>query len=495
MQAKTKYAIALLVLTLFVLLFRLLISFEVAQPGYQSYFALMQAHEIRTTGTPRFLDPYSFQGRHFVFNPFYYYLVAFCTLFLPEVFVVKLLPNLAMALLVPLIYLLGHTLTRSRWASLIAAFFAGFAPILFETHLNVASPMSLALPVLAFAFLTLFRVEERPNSVFIAIVLLALLSPVVWLLVVTLIVYFLLLVVERLKPSVALLETGLFALLFTTWYTLITYKPALHTYGFAILSGALPASVRAATFQRFTLLAMLYGVGIVPIALGSLALYNATFEMRSRKHLLLASGLFTTLIAALLHLITLVDALLLLSLLFLMLSASGLHLIARYFRKTRFTLLSHVIIGAFFLFFILTSMLPALAGGVYPQSSPTQEEIAAVDWLGQQPPSVIANAPQSGFLINKEAKHQYVADEAYLLSPDPEEILHSLDTLYTAPSTVSAVEQAEKLGVTRILLGPAEYARYPFLGAVIKDRDCFPLLHQEGTVFVMGVNCTIEARS
>ena len=144
MEARTTYAIALTALTVLVFGLRLLVSFQVVQPGYESYFTLLQADTIRESALPRTHDPFSFGGRHYLILPLFYYLIALCTLALPELLVLKVLPNLLMAALVPLTYLIAHNLSRNRWVSIIAAFFAGFSPLLFTTGINNATPVTLA---------------------------------------------------------------------------------------------------------------------------------------------------------------------------------------------------------------------------------------------------------------------------------------------------------------------------------------------------------------
>ncbi|MBR9692439.1 hypothetical protein GOV07_00730 [Candidatus Woesearchaeota archaeon] len=491
MQPRTRYAIAIVFIIAITLALRLMVSFQIAEPGYDSYFALLQADSITDTGLPRYDDPYSYQGRTFVFDPAFYYLVAAATI-LPDTLAVKLLPNLLMVLLIPFLYLITHSLTKNRPTAFIAAIFAGLSPALFATGINQATPITLALPVLALLFLALLDLKQHPKRVLILTAFLTLVSPLIWLVLATELTYLLILSAEKLKISQAYLEISIVTLLMAAWYTLITYKEALYAYGFAILHESLPAAARAATFQEFSFLAMLYAVGVVPIALGSLALYTATFEQRNRKVLFIASLGLVTLLGAVLRLIPLSLALVLLSLTFAILAAPGLNAIIAYAKKTKLDRVAPVITAAFLLLFLLTSLLPALVQGVYPGSSPTPDELSAAKWLSTTP-SVIAAAPTSGFLLNHIAQQPYLADEAYLLAPDPDRVLAELDMLYTTHSSVAAVDLAERHGVTHILLGPREYKRYPEIGAILNDERCFPRVYQERLVMILGVECAVTS--
>jgi hypothetical protein len=493
-ESRTKYAIALLALTLLVLGLRLLVSFQVEQPSYESYYALLQADSIRETGRMRSADPFSFGGRDYVSLPLFYYVLALFSLLVPKLFVLKILPNVFMAALVPLVYLLAHNLTKSRWASLAAAFFAGFSPVLFTSYLNSALPLSLALPMAAGLLLALLDLERHPGRALLLTTLLTLLSPVVWLMVAMYLAYLLILMTERIRISSAVIEVALFTFLLAAWYTLITFKEVLYRYGFAMLNGALPIGVRQATFTEFTFVAAFYAIGIVPLVLGTFAIYYTAFEVRSKSVFLIAAFGLVTLLAAALRLLPLRSALLLMSLAFVILSAPGFHFLLSYFNKTRIFAAASWLITALLILFVLSSLLPAIAAGIYPQSSPSPNEFEALDWLrtNTRSASVILAAPKSGFLINYETGRAYVADEDYLLIANPDRVLADIDTAYTTPSSVAAVEALERYGVTHIMVGPSENARYKAFGAIVKDPACFPLLHQNAQVFIYGVNCTRE---
>lgn len=494
MQLRTRYALFIIALTLLVFALRLSVSYANGSPSYESYFTLLQADEIRETGTPRFSDPYSYQGRRYVFNPIFYYFVAIISSFLPLAVVMKVLPNLCMALLVPLAYLIGHRMTNARAPSLFAALFAGLSPVLFSSYLNTAHPVSAALPLLAVALYGLLSVEQQPKRALAAFVLFTLLTPLAWLVVIALLFYSLILLAERMKVHAAYYETALVSALLAFWWTLVVYKRALTVHGFETLTGNLPAAARAASFSEFTLVAMLVAVGAVPMALGLYALYHALYETRSRHVFLVAALGLATLVAAFLQLVELRIALLVLSVVFALLSAYGLHQFSLWIRKTRFEGLRRPFTVVVALAFILTSVLPGIVAGVQPLNGPSENELEAMQWLSEQEGVVVLAAPKAGFLINAVAQQPYVADESYLLIPNPDMVLEDIDTIYTTPFSVSAVDLLTKYGVTHIVLGPLENARYPSIGALTADPDCFPLLYKGSVTLIYGNTCNVEAQ-
>jgi len=182
MKPSWKYGLLVGILTILLLVMRLIISFQMETPSYESYFTIVQMEEIAETGTPRFTDEFSYQGREYVFTSFFYYLMTAGLFFGPPLLVAKVLPNILLALLIPIMYLLGHRLTGARWPGLISAVVVGFSPILFSSYVNTASPTTLALPLLGLALLGLLSVEERPVFAITSLIILLLVSPLAWLL-------------------------------------------------------------------------------------------------------------------------------------------------------------------------------------------------------------------------------------------------------------------------------------------------------------------------
>lgn len=483
----------LIALFALVLALRLYVSFQVAEPGYRSYFTLIQADAIQETGTPRYHDAYSYGGRDYQFSAIFYYIIGGLLAVLPDVMALKVLPNIFMASMVPLTFLICYNITRNRKVALAGAFFSGFSPVLFSSFLNEASIESLSIPFVLLALYATLLLDEKPVLGLSLLAFVTLVTPYVWIAVAVYFAHILILAAEKMKLSGRILEAGLLLSLLSLWYSIIIYRDAFQLYGLGIFRAGYPVVVQQEAFTQLTLLGMIYAVGVVPLALGSLGIYFNTFEMRTRKTFLFIAFSLVTLCAAFLRVLPLQSILLLLSGGFAVLAAIGLHNVSTYLRKTWVSGMYPYILSGFLILFVLTSLLPSLAGGIYPQSSPTPKELAALSWLKNHSSNstMIAAVPSMGFLINHVVQRPYVADEKYLLAPNVEQRLQAIDRLYTSPSQVLAVRQAQQYGVTHIFLGPQEHATYRQLGTFV-DNPCFPLLYDD-FVRIYGVNCTVRS--
>ena len=141
-----------------VLLVRLVFAFMIPEFTYESYFHLRQVEHILKTGLPLYQDPLSYGGRELAFLPLFHYLAALFSLFLPVTLVAKILPNLLTALLVPITYLISKKVTEHETGSFVAAFIAGFLPILYYTNGFVVN--TLFLPLIFVVIYLYLNIEE-----------------------------------------------------------------------------------------------------------------------------------------------------------------------------------------------------------------------------------------------------------------------------------------------------------------------------------------------
>lgn len=484
--------ILLILIVIVTLVLRLLIAFTQNSPSYDTYGVLLQAESIRETGLPDYTDPIT--GRVRLFSPVYAYLFAALSFLIDPLLLAKLLPNLFAVALIPITYAIAQQLTRTRWVSLITSAFAAFVPMLFQSHLNAAPAMSLIIPASALLLLTLLMIESRPGWAFFMTALLILISPLSWLFVTAYGVYILILFTERMRFEDAYIDIALFSFGLAFWYSLLIYKRALITHGFSALMGNLPSVVHEASFAEFSFLSMIYAVGLVPVALACFAIYHNTFETRSRKVFLITSLALVALLFTSIKLVPLKTGLLFLSLAFIMLSAPGLLQLSRWVRRTRIQWSHHWIVGGLLILFVLTSLLPAIAGGIRPLNGPDRHELAAYEWLREQPPGIVLARPESGYVIRYLANQSVLAEPSYLLVPNAERFLSDIDEVYTGIVVPDVVDTVNTYNISYIILGPLENAMYDDLGVLVRDA-CFPILFSEGTVVIYGSSCeTREVR-
>jgi len=71
-----KHTIALILIFLLALGFRLYFTFQTESLDHEAYFTVRQIQSITQTGTPIYQDPLSFGGRTLLFTPIFHYFLA-----------------------------------------------------------------------------------------------------------------------------------------------------------------------------------------------------------------------------------------------------------------------------------------------------------------------------------------------------------------------------------------------------------------------------------
>lgn len=489
MNAKKGYAIAIILLTLITLALRLSISFQTATPSYDSYFALLQVSSIRETGFPL----YETATNSYVFSPIYYYILAFFSFIMPLDWLMKILPNLFLVLLIPLIYFVSYNLSKNRHVSFAAAFFSAFAPSLFGSFLNESKPTTLALLLILLVIYSLTTSKDNSNLTILSTIVLVTISPIAWVLFGAYLLFFLMLKIEEIAIDEKFKDISIFTFVLLFWFTLITFKEIIFSHGSSIVWKSLPPSLLGAYFSELTYLSLIYAVGVIPIFLGLIAIYNNLFEHREKKiFLILALGL-SAIIATLLRLLPLSASILLLSITFVLLGANGLKYTYNFLKKTKFDKLTIIIISFIVILFFLTSFFPAIVSGITQKVGPRAEELGAMYWLRDKTPedSVILASPKEGFLINYAAKRTSVLDNNYLLINDAEKLILDADKVYTSRFKTPMVEITDQYSIDYVYLGPGAHERYDRFG-ILLDDECFKKVFDNKIVNIFEVKCSVR---
>ena len=145
--------LVLAILFVLVLGSRLYISFQVPHfSDDKSYFHLEQVHNILDTGKPIFNSELSYSGTVNVFSPLFDYILALFAVFLPVVFVLKIIPNIFASSLVFIMFFLVLLIVKNYRTALFTAFVSGFIPIFFSRTVNSVSAYSLVIPLIFLQF-------------------------------------------------------------------------------------------------------------------------------------------------------------------------------------------------------------------------------------------------------------------------------------------------------------------------------------------------------
>jgi len=145
---------------LLILFFRLFFVLQVEGFTTNAYFNIKQLDYINENKVPMNYDELSYGGRHVLVTPGFYYVLSFFDLFLPSQFVLKILPELFLAMLVFIVFSISMAITNNKNASLFAALISGFIPLLVERTINAVSVYSLVLPLMFYMFYCLIKMVD-----------------------------------------------------------------------------------------------------------------------------------------------------------------------------------------------------------------------------------------------------------------------------------------------------------------------------------------------
>ena len=113
-KMRNRIPLALLLIFLLILSFRLYFSFQTPNFDYDAYFNIRQVDSIKEHDIPAFSDPLSYSGRTLPFLPLFHYIIALFTIFIPLAAVLKILPNVFASLTVFVVYLAAYELTKRK---------------------------------------------------------------------------------------------------------------------------------------------------------------------------------------------------------------------------------------------------------------------------------------------------------------------------------------------------------------------------------------------
>ena len=286
----------LLIIFLITLTIRLILAFTIPNFTYESYFHLRQVEHITEHGLPLFEDELSYSGRELRFLPLFHYLMGFFNLFLPLTIIAKIIPNLLIASLTILTYLIALRYTANKTAALFSAIVSGFLPIIFLT--NAFVPQTLAIPLLFLTLYSFIRIKEKKFQLIylISFLGLTLTGSVTFLLIIGFGIYLSLLVIERKKIDRQQIEFILFSLFFFIWIHLIFFKQVLLNRGINFFWLNIPSQIISQYFPVPTITQAIILVSLVPFIAGIYIVYRSLFTLRDQKSFLLISFVISTII-------------------------------------------------------------------------------------------------------------------------------------------------------------------------------------------------------
>jgi len=463
---------------------------------YEAYDALRQAEHIRTTGVPLYQDPLSYSGRTYIFPPLFYYLLAGASFIIPLELAAKLLPTIAFAFLVLVIYLIAKHLTKNRTAALLAAFFSGAVPIAYSA-LNQSIVYSTSLPLIFLLSYAFMRVDEKGFAALcIILTIIALLThTTVFLMLISFLAYCLIVKLEKQELSKKEVEITLFLFFLALWFNLLLFKKAFFIHGIRFIWQNLPTPLLSSSFQSISFLGVIYAVGVIPLLLGVYAVYHVFFKTRSQNATLYISFAAVSFLMLWLKLIPLKTGLLLLSINLIILASYSIKILIVSISKTKAPRIITSLIITILMLFILTTITPFSAVAKnFRISTPPQQDIQTLQWLknNSDQNAIVLGRIEEGFLISYEAQRKNVADQNFLFIPNINQRYDDINHMYTLRLKSEAISLLNEYSINYIFLSTASMKEYNMTELFYAEPDCFELVYNNTALIYHFLNCEVR---
>jgi len=499
MRKKNLVPIFLIAIFLLVLGTRLYFAFQT--PYYsddRSYQIFRQIESIVETGQPLFHDELSFGGREHIFSPIFHYIIAAFAYFIPLTLACKILPNVFASSLVFFVYLLAKEISRSKKAALFSAFASGFVPIFFASTINTISPNSLIFPLAIYLIYNFTRLDKKSNvNIFVVcIIFFALMHPVSFIMVASLILYLILLRLENLKVKREEVEVIIFSTFIVLWLQFIIYKNAFLEHGIGIIWQNIPDTILSLYFTEVTVPGAIYMIGIIPFIFGIYIIYNNIFKRAQRRVNLILSFVIVISVLIWLKLITPHAGLSFLGVMLVVIFSIFYKSFFDYFKDTKFHRFKNHLIALFFIVFVITSIFPALALSEEAiESATSKEEFRAYIWLGSNVDknSIVLSDPSSGSLITSVSKMRNVIDSDFMLIDDAPKRFDDVQDIYVTLYKTKAIELINEYDIDYIVFGPKTAAYYGITEIKYMEDDCFRVVYDD-VVTIYKSLCYLETR-
>ncbi|MBI2102561.1 glycosyltransferase family 39 protein [Candidatus Woesearchaeota archaeon] len=497
MQRKTAYWLTAIIIVTFIA--RLAIAQLVPNFTYESYFTFRQVENIAETGLPLFEDELSYGGREITFLPFFYYLGALFTLFLPLNAVATILPNLLLALLPLLVFLISRTISNSEEGSLFAAFLAGFLPVVFATANNFTVD-TLFIPLALFTTYTFLKIDQ-PRYLYLflgSFLICSLTSNATFLLVMGFIIYLLLSILENKKISKGEIEVILFSSFFFIWTEFLFFKNLFAKEGVKFVWQNIPQAILSQYFPQISLFQAIILVSVIPFIAGIYIVYQALFQLRNTRAFLLISLAISTSLLTWFRLIQFRLSLMFFGVLLTILFAMFYDDFRAYLAKTKLTKKQQWIAPLLILLLLPTTVLPAIANALQVQT-PSDSEINAFIWIKEHTPpeTGIVSRLEEGHLVTYYAQRRNLMDDRFGTVSDVGTRLADMNTLYHTTLQTLALGLLNKYDLQYIILTSHSLKTEEIDSLRYLNKKCFEMVYNEGDEYDNGariyhVRCTLQ---
>lgn len=460
---------------LVLVLFGIRMFFALKTPYLSSDNSYLYARGVEALHDGKLLwfDDLGFGGRTWLRSPLFELIVALGSFVMPFGLAVKIIPNIFASLLAVPAFLIAHELTRHDGISLTTAGLVGIVPVFVANTFNHLTPLSLALPLF---FLMVWLWMARPlkvRSFLVVMLVFAFAHPLSAVFVLSILVYFVLMLIEGARVEVSEYELGLFTIFFTLWAQFLVYKRAILFHGASVIWQNIPPALLSMFYTNVSLLQAIVQVGAYPLAEGIYALYKTGGSADRKVMLLLAITLVSGGLLWL-KLIDLSTGLMLLGIVLAILLSKWSSLFLQYVRLTKIARFAPALICASFTLAFVTTAVPAwaLVQGELGESI-THEEVVALEGLGARAGhAAVVFAPVGyGHYVEFFGGLETVVDGFFLLKNGVPERYRDADRALRTFSETEAVGLFNKYNVSYIVVPP----RVPDIK--YGEGKCFERIH------------------
>ncbi|MGE0792657.1 MAG: hypothetical protein AB7V77_00590 [Candidatus Woesearchaeota archaeon] len=491
MNEKFSHYIVLSIIVLFLIL-KISFMINVDYPSYSSYYGLRYVNYVQDNYVPMIFDNLSYQGRLIVNNIPFYMILSILTLIIPTLFFFKFINMFLGALLIYLIYKLLIKFNFNPVIALLITIISCLVPLIFSSFLNSFSLFSFFAIICLLLIYYFPNVEQNKDLIkfIILFVLATIISPYSLILVFGFIFYFILLKLLSLPIKKNISELILFFSLFSFWYHLIFYKNSLMKYGFSIIWQNIPEGLINLSYIKITPLVIIIGLGFIPLILGLLGLYSTLFIKPKKNMLIVASFTIIFTIISILGIIPFYNALIILTIFSLILSANGLEYLFTYLDNTLLQRFKLPLI-IFILVFSIFNFMPVLYDSSFTINSPNQDEINTMNFLKENTPleSTILGDVVEGHLINFQANRKNFYDENFFLMQSANQRYQDARIVFLSKSRANILEQLNYYNIDYIYFSKLTKLRYPNVNFLIQNDECFEKIFFTNTTEVYKRKC------
>ena len=472
---------------------RLYFAFKSQYFDYDSYFDLRQIEHIRQTGLPIFNDMLSYGGKLVLFSPFFQYLIAFFALFMPVSLAAKIIPNVLISLIVPIVYLISMEITKNKNAALITTAFAMFIPALSTTIYSVKN-FTLMLPLIFFTYYCLIRIDKKLylNLFLIFTFLSALTSPISLILIFAFWLHLLILRFEQAKERRTAFEAVIFSSFLILLVQFMIYKKAILMHGLNIVIQNVPKELLTSLFSQITVIDAIAMIGIVPFILGLYEIYNFSITRKEYHVGAIISFVVCTAFLLFFKLLELDVGMMFLGVGLTIIAGVSFKSFFNYIQKTHFSNFARYVAIVILFLFLLTSV-NSFISHLSVKEGVSESQFSALEWVKD---SVDANATfasgiEEGYLITAVAGKKNIMDKNFLMEENIETRYADLKTIFTTKYETTAIGLLQKYGAHYIFLSPDTKNEFKIDNLAYIDERCFDLVYNK-VVQIYRLKCGLE---